>query len=130
MRDPLADIPFLRALGMRLVSAHDGVAEVALQGAPEHENSLGMVHGGVVMTLLDVAMARAARAGGGHGDSGTVVTVEMKTNFFRPASGYLLARGRLLHRSATLAYCEAELLDGEQHLIAKALGTFKYLHRR
>lgn len=130
--DALGDIPFLRALGARLARAADGVAEITLTVAPDHENSWGAAHGGVVMTLLDVAMARAGRTllerEGGAAMS--AVTVEMKTSFFRPAVGELLARGRVLHRSATMAYCEAELLDAKARLVAKSLGTFKFLRRK
>lgn len=132
MTEPLAEIPFLRALGAKLVRAHDGRAEIALDLAAEHENSLGVAHGGVVMTLLDVAMARAGRTcvDRDGAEPMVAVTVEMKTSFFRPAVGRLLARGRVLHRSATMAYCEAELFDGKEHLVAKSLGTFKFLRRK
>ena len=130
--DALADIPFLRALGARLARADHGVAEIALTVAPDHENSWGVAHGGVVMTLLDVAMARAGRTliDREGGEPMAAVTVEMKTSFFRPAVGELLARGRVLHRSTTMAYCEAELLDTKGQLVAKSLGTFKFLRRR
>jgi acyl-coenzyme A thioesterase PaaI-like protein len=57
------------------------------------------------------------------------VTVEMKTSFFAPARGRLRALGRVLHRSITMAYCEAELIDGDGKLVAKAMGTFKFLRR-
>jgi uncharacterized protein (TIGR00369 family) len=130
--DALSDIPFLRALGARLARAADGVAEIALTVAPDHENSWGVAHGGVVMTLLDVAMARAGRTliEGEKGEVMSAVTVEMKTSFFRPAVGALLARGKVLHRSTTMAYCEAELIDTKGQLVAKSLGTFKFLRRK
>jgi len=130
--DALAHIPFLRALGAKLARAEGGVAEIALTVAPDHENSWGVAHGGVVMTLLDVAMARAGRTliDREGGEPMTAVTVEMKTSFFRPAVGELLARGRVLHRSTTMAYCEAELLDTKGQLVAKSLGTFKFLRRK
>ena len=130
--DALADIPFLRALGAKLARAEGGVAEIALTVAPDHENSWGVAHGGVVMSLLDVALARAGRTliDREGGEPMTAVTVEMKTSFFRPAVGELLARGRVLHRSTTMAYCEAELLDTKGQLVAKSLGTFKFLRRK
>src|SRR5882724_9348809 len=70
------DIPFIKDLGIEFVSAENGRAVVALDLAPRHLNSWSVAHGGVLMTLLDVAMAVAGRsldpaAGGG-------VTVEMK----------------------------------------------------
>jgi uncharacterized protein (TIGR00369 family) len=88
-------------------------------------------HGGVVMALLDVAMARAGRSlveRDGRLGVGSV-TVEMKTSFFRPARGTVVAHGRVLHRSTTMTYCEAELVDAGGVLVAKALGTIKFLTR-
>jgi uncharacterized protein (TIGR00369 family) len=130
--DALADIPFLRALGAKLARAEDGVAEITLTVAPDHENSWGVAHGGVVMTLLDVAMARAGRTliESEGSEVMSAVTVEMKTSFFRPAVGALVARGKVLHRSTTMAYCEAELIDTKGQLVAKSLGTFKFLRRK
>jgi uncharacterized protein (TIGR00369 family) len=125
--DSLDAIPFMRDLGVQLVSAEGGRAELALDLQPRHMNSWGVGHGGVVMSLLDVAMARAGRSLE-HDAPGTV-TVEMKTSFFAPARGRLRALGRVLHRSVTMAYCEAELLDGDGNLVAKAMGTFKFLRR-
>ncbi len=121
----------MRLLGAELVRAVDGEAEVALALGDDHMNSWGVGHGGVVMSLLDVAMARAgkSRVETERGGSVGSVTVEMKTSFFRPARGRVVARGRVLHRSTTMAYCEAELVDAEGLLVAKALGTIKFLTR-
>jgi len=125
-------IPFMRELGAHLVRAENGEAEVSLELTEHHTNSWGVGHGGVVMSLLDVAMARAGMslAGAEPGADLGSVTVEMKTSFFRPARGHLMAKGRVLHRSTTMSYCEAELRDAHDRLIAKASGTFKYLSRR
>lgn len=121
-----AHIPFLNHLGLSLHTCADGQAEVRLNLAPELLNSYAVAHGGVLMTMLDVAMALAARS---HDLSGPgVVTVELKTSFLRPGEGaQLTGRGRLLHRSATLAFCEASLLNPEGQLCAHATGTFKYV---
>jgi uncharacterized protein (TIGR00369 family) len=122
-------IPFVEQLGFELHRFDGGHAELQLEVGDRHLNSWQVAHGGVVMTLLDVAMAHAARshhaAEPGHGPG--VVTVEMKTSFMRPAEGRLVARGTLLHRSTTMAFCEGSVFDGEQRLCAHATGTFKYL---
>ena len=123
------DIPFIKDMGVEFVSAENGRAVVALDLAPRHLNSWSVAHGGVLMTLLDVAMAVAGRsldptAGGG-------VTVEMKTSFLQPANAgtRLIVSGHAHHRSSSLAFCDGEVRDTEQRLIAKAMGTFKYLKR-
>jgi len=119
--------PFADALGARLVGAADGASEVVLPLAPRHLNSWDVAHGGVTMTLADIALAMAARSLAGDGIG--VVTVEMKLNFMQPGRGELRASGRVLHRSTTMAYCEGEIRDSEGHFVAKALGTFKYMRR-
>src|ERR1700730_1328617 len=124
------DIPFVKDLGIEIVIAENGRALVALDLAPRHLNSWSVAHGGVLMTLLDLAMAAAGRtldpaAGGG-------VTVEMKTSLLQPANAgpRLIASAHAFHRSNTMAFCDGEIRDTEERLIAKALGTFKYLKLR
>ena len=122
-------IPFVEHLGLELVRCEAGEAEIALELREELCNSWSVAHGGVSMTLLDVAMAHAARSPNqpGYAQSPGVVTIEMKTSFLRPGLGRLLAKGRLLHRSTTLAFCDGVLLDGAGQIAAHASGTFKYL---
>ena len=119
-------IPFVEQLGFQLLRMEGGEAEIALALGESHLNSWSVAHGGVLMTLLDVAMAHAARSDGGPEGPG-VVTVEMKTSFMRPGEGKLLAKGKLLHRSTTMAFCEGSVLDEHGKLCAHATGTFKYL---
>ena len=122
-------VPFVERLGLELHACADGASEVRVDLTESHMNSWEVAHGGVLMTMLDVAMAQAARSAPRHdGVSGPgVATIEMKTSFVRPAEGELRALGRLLHRTSTLAFCEASVLDGGGQLCAHATGTFKYL---
>ena len=84
-------IPFVEQLGLELHRFDNGHAEVQVDLEAAHLNSWEVAHGGVLMTLLDVAMAHAARSvhakepGNGPG----LVTIEMKTSFMRPAEGRL-----------------------------------------
>ncbi|MGN6653395.1 PaaI family thioesterase [Trinickia sp.] len=119
--------PFVDHLGVRLISAENGESEVALMLADTQLNTWQVAHGGVTMTLADVALATAARSLAADGVG--VVTVEMKVNFMQPGRGELRAFGRVLHRSTTMAYCEGEVRDDSGHFVAKALGTFKYMRR-
>jgi uncharacterized protein (TIGR00369 family) len=122
-------IPFVELLGLELLRFESGEAELALTPRDEHVNGLKMVHGGVVMTLLDVAMAHAARSPR-RGDSAQprgVLTVEMKTSFMRPGIGRLVARGKVLTQTQRLSFCEASLFDADEKLVAHATGTFKLL---
>ena len=120
------DIPFVTHLGFELVLFDGGASEIHFEPRPEHLNSFAVVHGGVSMTLLDVTMAAAARSV--QKDMG-VVTIEMKTSFMQPARGKLSGKGRLMHRTATMAFTEATVFDAGGKMCAHATGTFKYVRR-
>ena len=120
------EIPFVTHLGFALTLFEGGLSELTFDPQPEHLNSFGVTHGGALMTLLDVTMAVAARSV--QKDMGAV-TIEMKTSFMQPARGPLIAKGRLMHRTATLAFTEATVFDEAGRACAHATGTFKYARR-
>ena len=123
------EIPFVHHLGFELVLFEGGASQIDYTPLPEHLNSFHVTHGGALMTLQDVVMATAARSV--QPDMG-VVTIEMKTSFMRPAPGdgsKLTARGRLIHRTATMAFTEGTVYDGQGRICSHATGTFKYVKR-
>jgi len=119
-------IPFVELLGFELDTFEGGEASISFNPRPEHENSFNVVHGGASMTLLDVVMAHAARS---VEPAMGCVTIEMKTSFMRAAKGPLLAKGKLLHRTATMAFTEGSIFDAAGKLCAHATGTFKFVPR-
>jgi uncharacterized protein (TIGR00369 family) len=125
-----AHIPFVNLLGFTLEVFADGHSEIHYAPRPEHMNSFDVTHGGACMTLLDVVMATAARSV--NPDMG-VVTIEMKTSFMRPAKvspgGRLTAKGRLMHRTKSMAFTEGTIYDEAGLACAHATGTFKYVNR-
>ena len=126
-----AEIPFVDHLGVTLEKFEGGQTILHFTPRPEHQNSFGVTHGGAVMTLLDVAMATAARS---VAPDWGVVTIEMKTTFMRPAQvaagQMLVSTGLLLHRTRNMAFTEGRVLDPQGQLCAQATGTFKYMARR
>jgi uncharacterized protein (TIGR00369 family) len=123
------DIPFLNEIGVELISVGDGQAQVAVDLQGRHMNSWAVAHGGLTMTLLDVAMSLAGRSVFPQAQG--AVTVEMNTSFVQPGGkpgSRLIATGKAFHRSISLCFCEGEVRNGDK-LVAKAMGTFKYLNR-
>ena len=121
------NVPFLKLLGVRCLSAEMGKGEILLALKPEHTNTWDVAHGGVLLTLMDVAMAVAARSGD-PGDR-SVVTVEMKNNFMQAANGILRVKADTVRRTTTMAFCEAKLYNDQGEICCMATGTFKYLKR-
>ena len=120
------EIPFVSLLGFQLSLFENGNSQIDYVPKPEHYNSLNGVHGGVSMTLLDVAMALAARS---VDPEFAVLTIEMKTTFMQAAVGDLIAKGHLLKRTSKMAFTEASVYDTNSNLCAHATGTFKYVKR-
>lgn len=122
-REVLKAQPFSRHVGAELVRAGPEGVEFALDVGEEHLQHLGMVHGGVIATLLDNALTFA----GGMALGPQVLTVEFKVNFVRPAQGgRLTATGRVVHAGKRLAVVQGEVYaegEGKRQLVALGQGT-------
>ncbi len=116
-------IPFLRLLGVQAEHAGGGTSRISLELRPELMNSFQVSHGGVIMTMLDVAMAVASRGMRGH--AGGVMTVDMSVSFLRSARGRIVAEGKVLRGGRSLFFCEGAAFDESGEMVAKSLGTFK-----
>jgi uncharacterized protein (TIGR00369 family) len=119
-------MPFVEHLGLQLLEKADGRARVRLDPRPEHLNSWGAVHGGVLLSILDVVLSSAARALDPTCTGAT--TVEMKVNFLAAARGTVLAEGRATRAGRTLIFAEGELVDSDGEVLAKGNGTFKLIY--
>ena len=117
-------VPFSAHLGLRVESAEAGEATVTLDLRPEHLNNHAVGHGGVVMTLLDSAMAHAALSRMAYARE--VVTIDMHIAFMRPTNGRLVAKGRATGGGRSVCFCEATITDADGAVAAQAMGTFRY----
>jgi uncharacterized protein (TIGR00369 family) len=105
-----------------------GRARSSSMREPELENVIGAMHGGVVATLLDVAMASAAVSKVDF--EMTAVTLSMNSTFIRPGHGRLTADGSVLAVDDAVALCEACVVDEDGDLVARAIGSLRYLPHR
>ena len=117
-------VPFIDHLQITRDSADGGQARVSVQLRPELLNNHAGGHGGVVMTLLDCAMAHAALSKLDY--SREVVTIDLHVAFMRPATGRLVAEGRATGGGKSVCFCEAHITDEHGQLAAQAMGTFRY----
>lgn len=115
------DIPFARHCGIVAVEGGPDKTRLRLSLEESHQNHLGTAHGGVVLTLLDIALGSVARLATGH----SVMTVNLQTSFLSPGRGELIAEGRVLQQGRSLVFCEGEVKDAQGVLVAKASGLFK-----
>lgn len=118
-------VPFMRLLGVQREYSKDGRARLTLDPQPELGNVIGAVHGGVVVTLLDVAMASAAVSRLDF--TRTAVTLNLDTSFIEPGRGRLTADGEVIEQDGSVAMCRASVTDANGRLVAQGLGSFRYL---
>ncbi len=109
-----------RTLGYRRVEASGERAVIEWDAGEEYtfpDGSGAIVHGGLVATLLDTAMGHACWNVLRDGES--FLTADLRVEFFRATRpGTLRAEGRVVHRTRRVAFCEAELSDGDGQLLA------------
>jgi len=127
-RQAFSTVPFTRLLGVRREFSEGGRARLVLDPRPELENMLRAVHGGVLATLLDVAMASAAVSKLDF--TMTAVTLGMHSNFLHPGRGRLTADGEVLGVDDGIASCRARIVDDAGRLVAHGQGSFRYLPHR
>jgi uncharacterized protein (TIGR00369 family) len=117
-------IPFVAHLKILTEALGEGTARLSMPVEAHMKNSLGTAHGGVIMSLLDVALCTAARTL--HPESVGVVTIDLSTSFIGGATGAkLLAEARVMKDSRSMTFVEAEAKNDDGSLVAKAIATVR-----
>lgn len=117
-------IPFVTHLKILTETLGDGQARLSLPIEKHLTNSIGTVHGGVIMSLLDIALCTAARTL--HPDSVGVVTIDMSISFIGGGNGArLIAEARVMKDARTMSFVEAEAKNEDGSLVAKAIATVR-----
>ena len=123
-RDYQKRIPFVSHLKILTETLGEGTARLSLPIEPHLTNSIATVHGGVIMSLLDVALCTAARTL--HPDSLGVITIDMSTSFIGGGSGArLLAEARVLKNGRSMIFVDGEAKNEDGSLVAKAIATVR-----
>lgn len=118
---------FQDLLGYRLAEWEDGRAVLELEVLPKHGNRAGVLHGGVLATLIDTACGFAATWCPHPGRARRVVTLQLTTSFLGQARhGLVRAVGTRKASGSRIVFCAAEVFDEHGRLIATGEGTFRY----
>jgi uncharacterized protein (TIGR00369 family) len=121
-------IPFLTHLKILTETLGKGTATLSLPVEKHLTNSLGTVHGGVIMSLLDVALCTAARTL--HPESVGVITINLSTSFIGGGAGSrLIAEARVMKDGKSMSFVEAEAKNADGSLVAKAVATVRVLKK-
>jgi uncharacterized protein (TIGR00369 family) len=124
-RNVFGQVPFMRLLDARREFSEGGRARLVIDEREELGNVIGAMHGGVLLTLLDVVMASAAVSQVDF--TRTAVTLGLNTSFLEPGRGRLTADGEVVQHDDSIAWCRARITDTQGRLVAQAQGSFRYL---
>lgn len=118
--------PFIRQLGMRLLSMDVDQVEVELPYAEELATAGDIVHGGAITSLIDTAAALAAWSGHDISAGTRWGTVGMSVNFLSSGRGQALrARARVTKRGKTICFCGVDVRDEADVQVADALVSYR-----
>jgi acyl-CoA thioesterase len=110
---------FASGNGMRIEEVRPGYARAELTVAPGHMNAVGMVQGGAVFTLADLAFAGACNS---HGVLAVACQADI-TYFQAVRAGRLTAEAEEVSRTRHLSTCQVRVLDEGGGLVALFKGV-------
>jgi uncharacterized protein (TIGR00369 family) len=114
-------------LGLELVEWREGFARVACEAGPRHANRSGIVHGGVMLAMIDQAAAYAGLWCSVPGNIRRAVTLDLDCRFTgQVARGRLLAEGRVVTRGRNIFFCRTEVFDPAGTLVAFGASTHRW----
>jgi len=116
---------YLEFLGFKLIAWKVGYAKLEMPVRPEHRNTVGYLHGGIIASLLDIAGAVAGSYG--VAEEFVSVTINLNCNYMSPHTAKtVVAEGELIRTTSSLFFAQAKLFDPENNrLCATATGTYK-----
>lgn len=119
----MTDIPFMNHCSIVRLDAPAGTARFSVAVAPYLTNSHGQAHGGLLMTMLDLALGHAVVSA--VEGSVSFTTINLQTAFLAPATGVIVAEGRVLRSGRSIVFCEGDIRGAQRCLLASASGIFK-----
>jgi uncharacterized protein (TIGR00369 family) len=118
--------PYPSHMAMRLAAIDIDMADIELETGRFHHQPYGIVHGGVLATLIDTATFWAAFMRIPE-DAG-LVNIDLKLNYLKPVvDDRLRAEGRAIRSGKSISYAEASVFDEKNELIAHGTSTLMLL---
>jgi uncharacterized protein (TIGR00369 family) len=117
---------FQRLLGFRITEWRSGAATVALEISEQHLNRAGILHGGVLATLVDAAGGFCGNYSDDPREIPASTTLTLVTNFISSAAtGQIVARGRRTGGGHRTFFANVEVFSAEETLLATGSGSYQ-----
>jgi uncharacterized protein (TIGR00369 family) len=115
---------FPKFLGIEVEELRQDYARMRLPFRPEFRQPAGVVHGGVIASMIDSVVVPAV--GGGYDEPRQLFTIDIQLRFLAPVvDDDLVAEGWVTQRGRQIVFCDAEVSSGAGVLAATATLTYK-----
>jgi uncharacterized protein (TIGR00369 family) len=129
IRSKVNKSPFYRTIAMEVLEVDNEGSLLRIKSDTKHHNIRGTMHGGVIASLVDSSCASSIAPYLKDGER--MATTSLHIDYIAVASdGYLLGRGRMIHRGRQLARAEAVITNENEKLIAKGYASFMITSNR
>ncbi len=124
----VTDFPLKTYLGLEIGDGPvTGSVLATIELSDQHLNPNGVVHGGVIFSLIDTAMGAATMRVLEQGCH--CATVEIQTRFIRSvSSGMLRGTASVIRRGRHLVHVESQVLNDQEQIVAMGTGTFTVIY--
>lgn len=114
---------FDKDLGIKEISSKKGFYRIKLDLKQKHLNHGDIAHGGVLASLLDIALAGAVSTTMEKNE--WCLTANLSIEYLNPAfPGVIYAFGKLVKRGKNLAFVEGGIMSKDKKLLTKATGIW------
>ena len=125
----LASNPVVKFMSIGLREVTKGEATLILKYREELQNSMGVLQGGILGVLADVAGGVSLYSVMTDPLRVAIPTVEFKLNFLRPAKGGdLVARAKVVNSGRQIGICQVEVSSEDGLLLATGIFTYMIKH--
>ncbi|MEC0091323.1 PaaI family thioesterase [Paenibacillus macquariensis] len=115
-------------LGCEFISGNGQEVKIALEAKAQHTNSLGIIHGGVLTSLMDQAMGMVATA---SKNVDACVTTNMNVHFVSPMKqGRLVVTAIVIHEAGRSLTTEARIHDSAGILGCISTASFRVVNNK
>ncbi|MHA1152772.1 MAG: PaaI family thioesterase [Alphaproteobacteria bacterium] len=119
---------FAELIDYRLTAWTENEAEISFEAEARHMNRSGLLHGGVLATVIDAACGFAGCYEPPPSQGRRVLTLSLTTQYIGPvpAGTQLTTTATRSGGGRTIFFASCEVRDAEGRLVATGSGTFKY----
>jgi uncharacterized protein (TIGR00369 family) len=119
--------PYHALLGLTLVQWEEGLARLACTVGERHLNRSGIVHGGLILSMIDQAAGYSGLWCSVPGNVRRAVTLDLDCRFTgQVKAGQLVAEARVAQRGRNIFFVRTEVLDAAGRMVAFGASTHRW----